>query len=104
MVKQGEHILRSLILIITATIVALPVSAKDIPIESDFKTNGEQSQAQAAASIVKASGYRCDSIAAFTISPQSMFGGGVKYTIYCNGYQYGYSIVDKGGRPEVTVE
>lgn len=93
-----------LLVFLSAAIVALPVSAKDIPIESDFQTNGERSQAQAAALIVKGYGYRCDSIAAFTISPQSMFGGGVKYTIYCNGYQYGYSIVDKGGRPEVTVE
>lgn len=93
-----------LLVFLSAAIVAFPVSAKDIPIESDFQTNGERSQAQAAAIIVKGYGYRCDSIAAFTISPQSMFGGGVKYTIYCNGYQYGYSIVDKGGRPEVTVE
>lgn len=92
------------IALLSTAIVAFQVSAKEIPIESDFQTNGERSQAQSAAVIVKASGYRCDSISAFTIGSQSMFGGGVKYTIYCNGYQYGYSIVDKGGRPEVTVE
>lgn len=92
------------ILLLIIGLQSFAISAKDLPVENDFQTNGNTTQAQAAAAIVKSQGYRCDSLSSFVIGSASTFGGGVKYTLYCNGYEYGYGIIDKGGRYVVTTE
>ncbi|MEJ1414311.1 MAG: hypothetical protein RPU90_12150 [Candidatus Sedimenticola sp. (ex Thyasira tokunagai)] len=56
-------------------------------------------QVRAAQTIVKAHGYRCD-----TVDEMQPFILGGGFTIYCNNWKYSYELEDKGGRWVVTVD
>ncbi len=55
--------------------------------------------ADQAAGLVRANGYRCDSVSAFR-----PFLWGLGYKLVCNEFRYEYDVEDKGGRWEVTVK
>jgi hypothetical protein len=55
--------------------------------------------AREAASLVRANGYRCESISAFR---PFLWGNG--YNLVCNEFRYEYDVEDKGGRWQVTVK
>ncbi len=88
--------MKKLILALSIAALSFSVSATpyDKPVKAEYKN-----QAQAAASLVKAFGYRCDSISAF--QPFIMSRG---FTLRCNNFSYKYLIEDKGGRWTVTVD
>lgn len=54
-------------------------------------------QVEAAVKLVRAKGYRCDSVS--SLMP-TLRGG---FTLKCNNWRYVYSIADRGGRYVVTV-
>lgn len=62
-----------------------------------FKTVNH-TQAKALGAMVKANGYRCNSIS--SVYPFVRSKG---YTVYCNNYQYNYEIRDMGGNWEIVV-
>jgi hypothetical protein len=61
------------------------------------------SVAPALQAAIKAYGYRCDKVDLDSIVPFS-WSGKRGYHIYCNEYQYGYEVEDKGGKIVVTVK
>ena len=85
-------------LILALSIAALSFSVSATPFDQPVKSSSKK-QAQAAANLIKAYGYRCDSISAF--QPFIMGGG---FTLRCNNFSYKYLIEDKGGRWTVTVD
>lgn len=91
--------MKALILASTLALTVLaPVAAQTTPYDNVVKSERKE-KAQAAAYIVRAHGYRCDSISSF--QPFVMSAG---YTIRCNNYRYTYELEDKGGRWVVTVK
>lgn len=60
---------------------------------------GKTQTLEAMVTLVKAYGYRCDSISA--ARPMVWSRG---YTLVCNGFHYEYEIKDKGGQWLVTVK
>ncbi len=52
---------------------------------------------------IQAYGYKCDKVDLDSIVPFS-WSGKSGYHIYCNEYQYGYEVEDKGGKIVVTVK
>lgn len=85
-------------LILALALIAAPAMAST-PIDGKSEHIQNHAQAQAAANLVKAYGYRCDSISSFS---SFIMGGG--YKLNCNGFNYTYEIEDKGGRWVVTVD
>lgn len=85
-------------LILALALIATPVMA-NTPIDGKREHIENHTQAQAAAELVKAYGYRCDSISSFQ---SFIMGGG--YKINCNSFRYTYELEDKGGRWVVTVK
>ena len=75
------------------------VAAANVPLEDDFRGNLNARQANLLAQVVKAHGYRCDSVSAATESSWDD-----EYTLMCNGYRYHYLIKDVGGRVVVEVK
>ena len=91
---------------VVATMVAAPAAAQTVRLESDAivdpklrEAGNLQAVLDAAAGMIRARGWRCDSISAirrFFISR----GLDVK----CNRYAYHYEIEDRGGRWVVTLQ
>lgn len=52
---------------------------------------------------IQAYGYKCEKVDLDSIVPFS-WSGKSGYHIYCNEYQYGYEVEDKGGKIVVTVK
>lgn len=75
--------------------------AQDIPIEAGAVIGNQtpHSAAQAGARLVRAYGYRCDSISAFR---PMIFSTG--FVLHCNRYRYTYDIKDVGGHWRVYVD
>lgn len=73
------------------------------PIERDAvinsKLRGETQALEEMVRLVRANGYRCDSISA---ARPMMFSRG--FVLVCNGFAYEFEIEDKGGRWRVTVK
>jgi hypothetical protein len=72
---------------------AVIYSDDQTPFAEILKAAGE------AANLVRANGYRCDSVSAFR-----PFFWGNGYKLVCNEFRYEYDVEDKGGRWEVTVK
>ena len=53
-----------------------------------------------AVKLIRANGWRCDSLSAM----RPFLWGGSGMVVYCNSYRYGYEIADKGGVPVVTMK
>lgn len=85
------------LLALSITALSFTASAGDLPYDKKVKAE-RQEQAQAAAKLVIAYGYRCDSISSFN---KMAFSSG--FTINCNRFNYSYDIEDVGGRYVVTV-
>lgn len=85
-------------LILALSIAALSFTVSATPYDQPVKSERKE-QAQAAASLVKAYGYRCDSISSFL--PHNFSRG---FTLRCNNFSYKYLIEDKGGRWTVTLD
>ena len=81
----------------------LITTALAVPIEPNAQIYkslvGEKAVLNAMASMIKANGYKCDSISAAI--PFSFSTG---YTVTCNNYAYTYEIADKGGNWVVTLK
>ena len=91
------------ITIAAALAVAVPADAvsQQVRFESTFATRGRVSSgtAQAGAMLVRASGFRCDSISG---ADKFIFSSGM--TLHCNNYNYSYDVRDRGGRWVVSVK
>ncbi len=61
-----------------------------------------QSQADASAALVRASGYSCASIS--NIIKHTPFSKRAGVTLTCNKFKYEYAIEDVGGKWQVTVQ
>lgn len=90
--------MKKLLLALTITALSFTASA-GTPIDGKSSQVKNKEQAQAAAKLVRALGYRCDSISSF--QPR-VFGRG--YKLNCNRFSYTYIIKDVGGRITVTVD
>lgn len=84
-------------IILLAALIAAPAVAATI--ESDAYISTNTAHAKAAADLVVALGYRCDTIS--NLRP-AFTGGG--HILHCNKLRYAYHIRDRGGRWVVTVE
>lgn len=86
-------------------LIALAITALSFTVNAETPIDGKSSQvknkeqAQAAAKLVRAFGYQCDSISSFQ---PKVFGSG--FVINCNRFSYTYIIKDVGGRITVTVD
>ena len=85
-------------LILAIALASTSAIAADVPYDGIVKQE-RKVKAQAAATMVKIYGYRCDSISSFM--PFILSAG---YKISCNNYRYSYELEDKGGRWVVTVQ
>lgn len=84
----------------SATSEGTPVEPRAvIYIDDETKIAVMLNAAGEAAGLVRANGYRCDSISGFR-----PFLSGNCYNLVCNEFRYEYDIEDKGGRWEVTVK
>ena len=84
----------------SATPEGTPVEPRAvIYIDDETKIAVMLNAAGEAAGLVRANGYRCDSISGFR-----PFLSGNCYNLVCNEFRYEYDIEDKGGRWEVTVK
>ena len=72
-----------------------------VVIESDAQIYKDvtHKQARALAGLIMIYGYRCDSISAVT--PFAFSRG---FHVYCNRWNYGYEVADKGGNWVVTLK
>ena len=83
-------------LFLAALMFSATVSAVNIERDANIGTSVEH--ATVAAQLIKAFGYRCDSISSIR---GALRGGG--HIVHCNGYRYEYHIYDRGGRYTVKV-
>ena len=84
--------------LLLATLFATFAASANIPYGGEQRHIKSKEGAQAAAKLVRAYGYRCDSITAFQ---PMVFSSG--FTLKCNNFRYSYDIKDVGGRWTVTV-
>ena len=82
-------------IILALAIASLPVAAT--PIERDSWIETSERHAVVAAKLVRAHGYRCDSISTL----RGAWGGG--YVLFCNSFSYKCHIKDVGGTWRVSV-
>ncbi len=82
------------------------VVAQDVRVEKDAlfgsefkKLENRQEVLNAFATMIRAHGWRCDSI---SVARKFVFSRG--FTVICNNYAYEYGIEDRGGRWVVTLE
>ena len=86
-------------LIIAAVFLSAPVISASIERNAQIVNGVTQEQAKAAAELVRAFGYRCDSVSAFM--PFALSHG---FRLTCNNNRYAYELKDVGGRWQVTVK
>ena len=84
-----KKLILAIALLASTAVIATPIASKV----------KDKKRAQAAATLVKLAGYRCDSVDAFT--PFIMSAG---FNLYCNNYRYSYELADKGGKWVITVQ
>lgn len=88
-------------------IYTAPATAQSVPIESsaiisdttDFPRSKMLSLVDPSVQMIRAYGYRCDSISA--IRPFMLSRG---FTVVCNNYNYEYDLSDKGGNWVVELQ
>lgn len=88
-------------LLVVASLLATTASTAQIEKNAviNDKLQGNASALEAMIAMVRAHGYRCDSISA---ARPMVFSRG--FVLTCNGFAYEYEIVDKGGNWQVTVK
>lgn len=84
------------LLLISGAVLATPVELNAVINE---KLEGRTDILEGMANLVRANGYRCDSISA---ARPMVFSRG--FVLVCNGFAYEYQLEDKGGRWRVTVK
>lgn len=84
------------LLTLTAAVISFNAAAVVIEDDAIIEYVSHQ-QVEAAVKLVRAKGYRCDSVS--SLMP-TLRGG---FTLKCNNWRYVYSIADRGGRYVVTV-
>lgn len=89
------------ILVLIAVSMALPAMAADVPIEPDavMSNNISTSLISPAVDMIRAYGWKCDSISA--LRPFLMSRG---FTVVCNNFSYTYNLEDKGGNWVVSLD
>ncbi|WP_127115143.1 hypothetical protein [Shimia sediminis] len=65
----------------------------------DWTRSHAQTLANEASALIRAKGYRCDSISSLQ---RWVYGGG--FDVVCNKFRYKYELEDKGGRWTVTLK
>lgn len=91
----------------TALLLAAPVQAQSVPIESDaiisntsdFPRSKMLSLVEPGVGMIRAMGWRCDSVSA--IRPYLMSRG---FTMVCNRFSYTYNFSDRGGNWVVELD
>lgn len=92
-------------LIITATTCLFALPAQAAPLEPgakysrDWSRDRAQVLANEAGGVIRASGYRCDSVTSIHRWIYS-----VGFDVVCNDYRYKYELEDRGGRWTATLK
>lgn len=96
-VRRKEFMKREIVSIAAICLLALPAWAAPLERGAKFTRDWSYARAQTlaneASSVIRASGYRCDSVTSIHRWIYS-----VGFDIVCNDYRYKYELEDRGGR------
>ena len=97
-----SRVFRTSISPMLAVLILIPIASYSVEIEPnariDDQISNKQGVANELASLIRSSGWTCDSI--YSIIMWNFSPG---FSVYCNGARYSYDVEDKGGNWEVTL-